>query len=977
MENAKKKSMISTYRQFMEIGLNSNDPGTIHTLVDKKIFGFGTAMDEKCQGIKSVLKLIEIQREQSQGMNISWRIEPVSHYTTEDGNTAVFADDVYMYLNTNEELFEMYIRFSVILNYSENQWKVIHWHGSKPEQVESQKDTWGIESWRDKAKELELLIAEKTAELVEKNRELEIEAALEKVRSRSLAMHKSEELGELIKVILQKLDELGIGMNIANICIPSKDRKSVVSWNASNSFDYTQSFVVPWLMEDQVSKELSQAYESGMDYFSKSYSLEEKNKYLNNLFTKSDFKNLPEERKAYVLGQKNFTISAAGTKNSWIQIFSFSGKTLSDDESVILKRFAYVFDQCYTRFLDLEKAEAQAREAQIEAALERVRTRAMAMHSSLELKEVITTVMKQLIDLGFDIDMANFNYLGSTKEWVMWLATPEFTYPEILRVPAIRNPLFDRPVETLRQGKSFLNDIISNQDFLEALEHFYSLSALNKHGIGYKNKYESEGKGLARSIVFTKHISLTISNIKAIPYTDIQNRILKRFANVFEQSYTRFLDLEKAEAQAREAQIEIALERVRARAMAMHTSQELKEVVHELRRQMGILGQKDLETCVIHLYDESPDMIYAWAAIKPPDAEGDILETSANIPKKGYLIIEEALEAYYSSRQDYTIINEGEKLEQWLSFLKFQYPEVLNKLIGQVQKINLEDLKSFWSFADFAGGALLMVTRDAPDENSCKLLRRFANVFGLAYRRFADLKKAEFNALEAIRRASIERVRGEIASMRTTEDLQRITPLIWNELTTLGVPFFRCGIFIVHENNSIVDVYLSTPEGKSIARLHLPFGSSELTDDAVTSWRAQQVYKIHWVREDFQAWVQTLIQQGQLQQEKQYMAGEEAPLHLWLHFIPFAQGMLYVGNNNELNEDHLILVELLADAFATAYARYEDFTRLESANQQIEKTLEDLKSTQRQLIQSEKMASLGELTAGIAHEIQNPLNFVN
>ena len=107
----------------------------------------------------------------------------------------------------------------------------------------------------------------------------------------------------------------------------------------------------------------------------------------------------------------------------------------------IFKRFAKVFEQTYTRFLDLQKAEAQARESQIEAALERVRSRSMGMQKSEELREVIQVIYEQFVQLNMRIDGAGFamDYMES-DDFNFWLADSTSAFPTKYIFPTLIIP---------------------------------------------------------------------------------------------------------------------------------------------------------------------------------------------------------------------------------------------------------------------------------------------------------------------------------------------------------------------------------------------------------------------------------------------------------------------------------------------------------------------------------------------------------
>jgi len=225
--------------------------------------------------------------------------------------------------------------------------------------------------------------------------------------------------------------------------------------------------------------------------------------------------------------------------------------------------------------------------------------------------------------------------------------------------------------------------------------------------------------------------------------------------------------------------------------------------------------------------------------------------------------------------------------------------------------------------------------------------------------------------------AALNRVVAQTASMRTTADLQRIIPLIWQELNELNVPFIRCGVFIFDEEAAQVQMHLSAPDGKALATAEFPYNEIEIVQRVIGSWRDDRIYREQWETDDFKTWAAFLTNHGLIDSVESYFNQQNIPGALHLHFIPFEQGMLYTGSRAPLSDEQLHTVQSLADSFSVAYARYEDFRKLEQNNQNLIHTLEELHATQNQLVQQEKLASLGQLTAGIAHEIKNPLNFVN
>ena len=419
------------------------------------------------------------------------------------------------------------------------------------------------------------------------------------------------------------------------------------------------------------------------------------------------------------------------------------------------------------------------------------------------------------------------------------------------------------------------------------------------------------------------------------------------------------------ERKKRELEIEASLEKIRVIALSMKHPADMIDVCRAISEQLQLLGIQDIRNVQTALINNT-NGTYINYQYFTAYGKGCIEEAKYNKHPKVY----EMVQKMQQSEDAFFVINfEGEELNKFRLYRKDD---------AQFHDPILDTSPSLhYYFYAIGGGWLGLSTYKPLPEESLDLFRRFHKAFGLAYRRFMDIEQAETLAREAIRHSSLDRVRGQISTMRSAEDLQFIPPLIWHELGILGVPFFRCALIIMDEAAFSVHIYLTTPDGKPLGALHLPMNFSTFISEMVAHWQRKEIYLQHWNRREFLEWTQSILEFGQIHDPGIYQGAAQPPKSLYLNLVPFEQGMLYVGHVTPLAEEKLSIVKSLAETFSEAYARYEDFSMLQKAKEEVDNALSELKATQVQLIQSEKMASLGELAAGISHEIQNPLNFVN
>ena len=293
--------------------------------------------------------------------------------------------DLYVKIE-GEWIFYGPFRMSSLLEKTDTGWIALHQHGSYPDMKALEGEAFSIDALKAENAKLQEAVKSRTIEL-------EIEVSLERVRAVAMGMKKPEDMLDVCRIISSQLQQFGIA-KIRNVqtAIIDESIGQYLCYQYFPAYDETTIEDTEYHKSPVEQEMVREMLASRDGHFIGSLVGEALEVFRSHRKEENHFPD-PLLDQASEVSYSFLSIGEGGLGLSLYQ-------DMEEGILTLFKRFHQVFSLAYQRFRDIQKAEAQAREAKIEAALERVRSKALAMHDSHDISETSSAAFEELKKLG-------------------------------------------------------------------------------------------------------------------------------------------------------------------------------------------------------------------------------------------------------------------------------------------------------------------------------------------------------------------------------------------------------------------------------------------------------------------------------------------------------------------------------------------------------------------------------------------------